>query len=97
MASIPMKLFLRDVQRPSSPEKYAEWNSKGKYYGYPRCCIAHFCSKEFFNQTENQNQARSLFKGVLFYPCPSCAEKLVRGEVTLEGLLVNRKCRKPIR
>lgn len=66
------------------------WKEKGKYYGYPECCIEHFCKN-----TQSTDEQKRVSKGYGFIPCPSCTEKIIKGDIKLENLIKNRKCEHP--
>jgi len=62
----------------------------GKYYGYPDCCIKSFCERN--NYDYNQNKVHNSFG---FIPCPKCAKRIINGEIKLNDLIKNRKCKTP--
>lgn len=79
---------------------------KGKYFGYPDCCISEFLDR--YNRIMNEgakpleywlkfNQTQVDRLGLLigFVPCESCCGKILNGETTIEGLLSNRVCETP--
>jgi len=68
-----------------------KWTKLGQYFGYPNCCIIDFCERGY-TMTEEQEAVHS---GTGFVPCPNCAGKILRGEATLEGLLLDRQCPMP--
>lgn len=72
-------------------KKHKHWIKMGIYYGYPKCCIENFCERGY-TLTKNQELVH---KNTGFTPCPKCSEKILSGETTLEGLLVNRICKEP--
>jgi hypothetical protein len=62
----------------------------GGWFGYPQCCIDHFTSgKEI---TPDQYKAAN-YHG--FVPCPEHTKQILDGEITLESLIKNRKCKTP--
>jgi hypothetical protein len=66
----------------------------GRYLGYPDCCIEAFgdVAIPFILRPEISRQAS--FEG--FLPCPSCAKKLLAGDITYNELInPNRKCSVP--
>jgi hypothetical protein len=67
------------------------WIENGHYFGYPECCIKNFCERGF-KLTDEQE---AVHKHTGFTPCPECSKKILRGEATLESLLVNRICKEP--
>jgi hypothetical protein len=66
------------------------WTERGKYYGYPVCCIKSFLTT--FEITEAQE---SVHEGHGFLPCPECSQKILEGKATLESLITNRLCPTP--
>lgn len=66
----------------------------GIYYGYPVCCITFFAKKAFgFDGLTLEQIATLEFKG--FVPCPTCAEKIYKGELETRDLIKNRVCKTP--
>jgi hypothetical protein len=70
-------------------EDIDHWKEKGKYYGYPQCCIDAFCNRIDLNLTPAQEQ---VLDNHGFIPCHDHALMVVKGEITLESLIENRKC-----
>jgi len=70
-------------------EDIDHWKEKGKYYGYPQCCIDAFCNRIDLNLTPAQEQ---VLDNHGFIPCHDHALMVVKGEVTLESLIKNREC-----
>ncbi len=71
--------------------------TRGKFYGYPECCIEAFL--ESFGK-HNQSKARYIASRIIGYvPCALCADKILEGTVRVEDLVseVNsrRSCAKP--
>lgn len=71
--------------------------SNGDYFGYPPCCIKAFhvmLIKEVkFAQISKERQCVTK-KG--FIPCQACAEQILRGEKTIEQLILpSRICPRP--
>jgi hypothetical protein len=70
----------------------------GEYFGYPPCCIQWqidtLNSKDELKDPLNlmQKQINERFG---FMPCPSCAEKVYKKEITISGLIQNRICKTP--
>ncbi len=65
----------------------------GKYFGYPECCIADFCSRtDSTTITDEQDKAHD-YSG--FIPCHSCSVKIINNEITIHDLIKNRSCNKP--
>lgn len=67
----------------------------GEYYGYPSCCIEAFSPNgEVILWMERDRvviDATETFPGCGFLPCNACAKRVVKGELTLDQLIVNRK------
>lgn len=57
----------------NSKEDIEHWTKLGNSFGYPKCCIEHFCATEFTAQLEYYQG--SVFDGSGFVPCPECNEK----------------------
>lgn len=70
-------------------EDIDHWKEKGKYYGYPQCCIDAFCNRLDLNLTPAQEQ---VLDNHGFIPCHDHALMVIKGEVTLESLIENREC-----
>jgi hypothetical protein len=74
--------------------KYSEhWQERGRYYGYPECCIENFVNKVIFRKLSKEQE--QVHKNHGFIPCPECAKKVVEGITTLEGLIKDRICKTP--
>lgn len=65
-----------------------QWFEYGRYYGYPTCCIKHFC-RHLGSLTWHQSRVHN---GYGFIPCPYHAKKIYHGEITIESLITNRVC-----
>ena len=63
----------------------------GLYFGYPTCCIKDYCST-----TSSSTMSRIVGSYADFYPCNFHAKQVHDKEVTLEELLINRICVKPL-
>jgi hypothetical protein len=70
-------------------EDIDHWKEKGKYYGYPQCCIDAFCNRLDLNLTPAQEQ---VLDNHGFIPCHDHALMVIKGKVTLESLIENREC-----
>jgi hypothetical protein len=70
-------------------EDIDHWKEKGKYYGYPQCCIDAFCNRVDLNLTPAQEQ---VLDNHGFIPCHDHALMVIKGELTLESLIENREC-----
>lgn len=63
------------------------FQEKGRYFGYPKCCIEYFMeSKEKVNKSYIPNNHTG------FLPCKKCADKVLNKGLKMEDLLVNREC-----
>jgi len=71
---------------------FKSWEDKleqiGKHLGYPSCCIEAF--KDIKPWSLREDEVKQVTQGG-FVPCVSCARKILRGEVTIRGLITNRK------
>lgn len=74
-------------------ERNYYWNV-GKYFGYPECCINSFIfNMETSLLYRKPEQLEAATHG--YVPCPSCARKLIAGEVTVDELVKGRTCSTP--
>lgn len=64
-------------------EQLEHFKKKGKYFGYPDCCIEAFPNKS--------NRDQNIHKNKGFLPCEDCATKIRLGLVTIEELISNRE------
>jgi hypothetical protein len=62
----------------------------GQRFGYPDCCITDFLHRRWKVEPMTDLQQR-IAQGSGFVPCNSCCAKVDAGEITLDGLLVDRK------
>lgn len=71
--------------------------SRGKYYGYPECCIEAFV--ESFGKHNQSRERHIAFQIVGYVPCALCADKILEGSLRVEDVVheVNsrRSCEKP--
>lgn len=67
----------------------------GKYFGYPDCCIQWQKSQVENNSFELNETQHKINQGFGFMPCPECAEKVLKNETTIQGLIKNRICKTP--
>ena len=76
----------------------------GLHYGYPTCCIEDFMVNAMVVQfssgartthTEEQNKVSKDTGYTGFVPCQKHAKEILRGEIKLEDLIVNRQCKTP--
>lgn len=68
-------------------ETVNQWRYRGKYFGYPDCCIEEFC--QLLHYPLNREISK-LTKKHGFIPCAECRQKIENGEATLESLITNR-------
>lgn len=69
----------------------------GQYFGYPDCCINDFATRAEaggFAKDANPHQLL-VTDGHGFIPCPRCADKILRGETTIDRLIIGRMCKTP--
>ena len=64
-------------------DQLERFKQKGKYFGYPDCCI------EAFPNESNRDETIHQYKG--FLPCETCATKIRLGLITIEQLITNRQ------
>lgn len=69
-----------------------KWEFLGKHFGYPACCIATFHSMT--GAMGNPLGAKAS-QGTGFIPCPTCAQKVLDGQIWLEDLITERQHSKP--
>ena len=70
-------------------EDIDNWKERGKYYGYPQCCIDAFCDRIDLNITPAQEQ---VIDNHGFIPCHDHALMIISGKATLESLIEERQC-----
>ena len=64
---------------------------KGKYYGYPRCCIKAFEKQSAIFGPPKQLQCKvANRKG--FIPCMACCKLIIDDKIKIEDLIKNREC-----
>lgn len=71
--------------------------SKGDYYGYPKCCIKsfHIMMNEGLVFSELSEVRRKATKNG-FVPCLVCAKKIEAGKIKIEDLILpTRKAPRP--
>lgn len=69
----------------------------GHYYGYPECCIQAFhrmfVEKKLFKDLSVERKEAAKYG---FVPCQTCAERILKGEVNIQDLILpTRQCEKP--
>ena len=72
----------------------------GKYYGYPDCCIDQWINDSPYANGKPGNKITELQEEVYqmgskdygFYPCDKCCLKIIRGQITIDQLIINRIC-----
>jgi len=62
---------------------------KGRYYGYPECCIFAFI-ESFATRESGKNYISNNRSG--FLPCFACAQKVINKEIKIKDLIKNREC-----
>lgn len=80
------------IDNPSVKRK-KRWVRWGKHFGFPMCCIKSFCRLRLRERTEAQKSIMKEATG--FVPCPAHAEQIMAGELTIAGLIRNRKHKYP--
>lgn len=83
-------LLSQDAELDVYRSKYrtAHYVERGKFYGYPTCCIIAFCATEV--RTLEQCSAAD---GQGFVPCPKHADEVLSGKIQLTDLITKRKCK----
>lgn len=70
----------------------------GRYFGYPDCCILHFCGRAVVMQMGYLKMAAippgNPFDETGYVPCPSCRQNRTK-EHMLATITQNRKCPLP--
>lgn len=71
--------------------------SNGFYYGYPVCCIREFQTmlreNKVLKEISLERQTATKYGLV---PCQTCAERITKGEVQIQDLILpTRQCKKP--
>ena len=64
-----------------------QWRKLGTKYGYPACCIESFVARGLEEPLFSQRTAGD---GTGFIPCSAHAKQVLRKEITLESLIINR-------
>ncbi len=92
------KINLKDLFNQFDSKKMEDpLYTRGKFYGYPECCIEAFLESL---GKRNQSKTRYIASRIVGYvPCALCADKILDGTVKVEDLVheVNsrRSCAKP--
>jgi hypothetical protein len=61
----------------------------GDYFGYPKCCIRSFHDMlKSGYQHKDLSHERKIVTTNGFVPCQNCAERIVRGEITIYELIL---------
>ena len=68
-----------------------KYEQRGRYFGYPECCIAFFVDSKSMDILEDINKRRDkempilyeLFYNISHIPCPKCYATLLRSRKTL--------------
>lgn len=66
--------------------------STGVYYGFPSCCIEHFCDNKNKNTLDYEDHPMN---GTGYLPCPHCIERTKDLETFSEYINENRYCTQP--
>lgn len=81
------------VEYSVSRTKSEHWNKMGHYFGYPQCCIDDFTAFARGEVKERTRYQMEFFRNAHgFIPCPSCAQKVLTGALTMNELLKHRQC-----
>jgi antitoxin component YwqK of YwqJK toxin-antitoxin module len=82
------------TRRKIDPKAGSTFASRGKFFGYPSCCIKEFMTTEGRKAKVERERSGIECQGnqTGFVPCKSHQEQLRRGEIILKDLIHNRKC-----
>src|SRR5688572_12216263 len=85
----------------NTPERQNWWRVSGIYYGYPQCCVDAFCRLDHHKDKYKDPKTGRLrgyqidvSKNTGFVPCRKCAERIHKGEVKLQDLIVGRSAKR---
>ena len=67
---------------------------KGKYYGYPKCCVQAFNNQLLRGRRPHPEQLSVTNHGG-FVPCLRCSKLIIDGKIKIEDLIQNRECELP--
>ena len=86
------------IRTPEQREKYAKFYQKGKFYGYPTCCIDNFMTNLMPVSRERnikykQNIKVSNHTG--FIPCNEHTQQILDKKIVLADLIGSRICYTP--
>lgn len=73
-----------------SEDDIINWKERGKYFGYPKCCIDAFCNRSSFDITPEQEKA---IDNHGFVPCQKHATMIIDKKTTLKKLIKKRECK----
>jgi hypothetical protein len=71
---------------------------RGKFYGYPQCCIQEFVELKHMKGDQDALMMRIMEAGLYncgFVPCKVHLQKLIDGEISVKDLIQNRECKNP--
>jgi len=65
---------------------------QGEFFGYPKCCVKAFLLRVSGKKTKDK-QLEAARAG--FIPCAKHADKILKGEISLDNVIENRVCSVP--
>ena len=71
---------------------------RGKFYGYPQCCIEEFVELKHMKCDQEALMTRITEAGLYncgFVPCKAHLQKLIDREISVKDLIQNRECKNP--
>jgi hypothetical protein len=66
----------------------------GRFYGYPDCCIEDFKKRLIDSFIMPTNIQIKVSNNTGFIPCQNCSEKVIKENLKINNLIVNRQCSK---
>ena len=80
------------------PDFFISKMERGKFYGYPQCCIEEFVELKHMKGDQDALMMRITEAGLYncgFVPCEVHLQKLIDGEISVKDLIQNRECKNP--
>ena len=86
------------IRTPEQRKKYANFYKKGKFYGYPTCCIDNFM-KNLMPVSRERNikykQNITVSNNTGFIPCNEHTKQILEKNIVLADLIGSRICFTP--
>ena len=73
-----------------TPSTATYWEERGKYFGYPQCCIDQFCAS-----LERTDEQRDASQGTGFVPCTKHSKMILTGHIRIKDLITGRQHNQP--